>query len=524
LTFEAIVERNSGETPAASLLVRTAERRPQPDVDRRVGHEDELVPLQLDPEAQIRVLERRHRRIEPANRLEDLASDTHIPGPGEGQEPRPCALKLVPLTILDDRSRPGWVEQAEVERPGNEPVSLDPACHRRDPPWPDQVVSVAEEQQPADPLPGSQVPQPGHVADVFASDHTQLRQQLPVRLCDRRRPVGGAVIHHDHLERRRAGLSGQGTQLLAEEGSGVEARDDDANVQTPAPSAGRIPGWFAALASADQLETLCTARWHHTSLASLTLRPACRSRADEMGARMRPSDRVIAAGKQVKGSNWWRSFPPRRMKDLRPRRFGSDDTVALTFDDGPDPMATPAVLRSLADLGIKATFFMCGVAAQRHPDLVRRAADEGHTIGGHTWHHRDVRTLSDDTWRTEVDRTHELLESLTGTAVRYFRPPGGHYDRRTLQRLRERQLIPVLWSAHGLDWETDDAGLIASRVTEGLQPGAIVLLHDASGDLHLPGATLSERVVLDRTGTVNAIPLITRHLQQSGLRCVALPA
>lgn len=239
---------------------------------------------------------------------------------------------------------------------------------------------------------------------------------------------------------------------------------------------------------------------------------------------MGTSDRVIAAGKHIKASNWWRSFPPQRMKDLRPRRFGADDAIALTFDDGPDPIATPAVLRWLAELGVKATFFMCGAAAERHPDIVKRAADEGHTIGGHTWFHRDVRTLSDDAWRSEVDRTHELLASLTGTDVRYFRPPGGHYDRRTLSRLREQQLIPVLWSSHGLDWETGDSGQIASRVIEGLQPGAIILLHDASGDLLVPGATVPERVVLDRTGTVNSIPLISRHVHDAGLRFTALPA
>jgi peptidoglycan/xylan/chitin deacetylase (PgdA/CDA1 family) len=233
---------------------------------------------------------------------------------------------------------------------------------------------------------------------------------------------------------------------------------------------------------------------------------------------------VTRAAWHLRSMPWWRSSPPRRLKDLRPRSLTRDTGIALTFDDGPDPAYTPRVLESLSDLGVRATFFMCGLAATRHPDLVRSVAAEGHTVAGHTWTHRDVRGLSDEEWRTEVDATNHLLEGITGTPVRYFRPPWCTYDRTVLDRLRSSRLVPVLFSASGDDWLTTDPETIARNVINGMQPGAIVLLHDACGDLLLPGGTLSSGTQSDRTGTIDALPAIVRATSAAGLRCVPLPA
>jgi peptidoglycan-N-acetylglucosamine deacetylase len=211
------------------------------------------------------------------------------------------------------------------------------------------------------------------------------------------------------------------------------------------------------------------------------------------------------------------------VKDLHPRRTGGDHPVALTFDDGPDPTYTPRILDVLDELGIRATFFMCGLAAERHPQLVRDVAGEGHTIGGHTWHHVDVRGLSPATWEAEVDRTHRLLEELTGRPIRYFRPPWCAYDTTTIDRLRARDLVPILFSASGRDWETTDPSAIADHVSDGLQPGAIVLLHDACGDLLTPGVDPPASTVTERAATVEALAIVVERIRRAGLRCAELP-
>jgi peptidoglycan-N-acetylglucosamine deacetylase len=220
-----------------------------------------------------------------------------------------------------------------------------------------------------------------------------------------------------------------------------------------------------------------------------------------------------------------RAFPPRRLKDLRPRGTGGDDdAVALTFDDGPDPEVTPSILATLSDRGVKATFFMCGLSAERNPDVVRAVASEGHVIGGHTWHHLDVRTFTEQDWRFEIDQTHDLLESLSRRGIRYFRPPYLAIDRTAFPRLHHRGLLPVSASASGADWRTDDPLDIERKVARELHPGAIVLLHDACGDLLPPGAHLPAGVVESRAATAAALPMILDAVRDAGLRCVTLPA
>jgi peptidoglycan-N-acetylglucosamine deacetylase len=247
-----------------------------------------------------------------------------------------------------------------------------------------------------------------------------------------------------------------------------------------------------------------------------------RSRTDASRAALRIARRGKDRFLRLPGT---RAFPPRRLKDLRPRGTGGDDdAIALTFDDGPDPDVTPSILATLSDRGVRATFFMCGLSAERHPDLVRAVAGEGHVIGGHTWHHLDVRTFSDEEWRSEIDRTHDLLRSLSRREVRYFRPPWLAIDDAAFPRLRQRHLIPVFASASGSDWLTDDPRAIERQVADELHKGAIVLLHDACGDLLPPGAQLPAGMVASRAATAAALPGILDAVRDAGVRCVALPS
>lgn len=157
---------------------------------------------------------------------------------------------------------------------------------------------------------------------------------------------------------------------------------------------------------------------------------------------------------------------------------GGARVIALTFDDGPTPAVTPRVLDLLAQRGMKATFFVLGSLAERHPDLLRRMVREGHAVAGHTWTHRNLIGLDEATFTAEVDRTNATITAITGQAVRCVRPPGGRLDATVVQRLEARGLTTAMWDVDPKDWTRPGAGAIRDRVVGGLRPGAVVLLHD----------------------------------------------
>lgn len=226
---------------------------------------------------------------------------------------------------------------------------------------------------------------------------------------------------------------------------------------------------------------------------------------------------------ELEGAVRWRALPTRRLGDLAPRGTLSGDEVALTFDDGPDPRYTPAVLRLLERAGARATFFVCGEPARRHPALLRSVVAEGHVVAGHTWNHVRVDRMDREQWIAEVDDTHDLLEDLTDRPVRYFRPPWGRYSPVTLARLHRRRIGTALWSVSSEDTVQAEPGRIVEHVAPGLRPGAVVLLHDGCGDLLAPGSTLPPGAHADRSVTVTALAGILEELRHRGLRSVALP-
>jgi peptidoglycan-N-acetylglucosamine deacetylase len=154
-------------------------------------------------------------------------------------------------------------------------------------------------------------------------------------------------------------------------------------------------------------------------------------------------------------------------RDHRGRERTGSAHAALTFDDGPDPDATPLVLDVLGDLGLRATFFMCGEQAERHPEVAKRVAEEGHTVGLHG--HEHVREPPPGDFERGLSAVHEAA----GLWPRLFRPPYG-------RTVTETPLDTVLWSAWGLDWETVTPERIVELVSRDLAPGAIVLLHDSA--------------------------------------------
>lgn len=247
--------------------------------------------------------------------------------------------------------------------------------------------------------------------------------------------------------------------------------------------------------------------------------PSVRATARRLGlGRLRPR-RVAAA---VRASQVWTDVPPRRIKDVKSDRPLPSNAIALTFDDGPDPEVTPRLLKILQANDACATFFMCGLAASRHPNIVRAVAAAGHAIGGHSWDHRVLRDLTEDEWQRQIDDTHALLADLSGAPVRWFRPPWGIVDSGTRERLRLHGVGTMLWSANGADWSSDNPQRIANAAIRGLRPGVVLLLHDAVGDLLSPLNMRRSDDPGHRDATVAATDLILRAANERGLQTISL--
>lgn len=156
--------------------------------------------------------------------------------------------------------------------------------------------------------------------------------------------------------------------------------------------------------------------------------------------------------------------------------------VALTFDDGPSPEHTPKILDLLDAAGVRATFFVIGRKAERHPELVRAIRARGHAVGVHGFAHDRLFSLRSPRFvREDLGRAVAVLEEITGEPPVLFRPPIGHTSARIAKVAGELGLACVGWSVRGVD------GLrgarperVAARVVPKLRDGAIVLLHDAA--------------------------------------------
>jgi peptidoglycan-N-acetylglucosamine deacetylase len=196
------------------------------------------------------------------------------------------------------------------------------------------------------------------------------------------------------------------------------------------------------------------------------------------------------------------------------RLASSDRAVALTFDDGPNPDATPVVLDALAARGVKATFFILGRHAEHWPDLVKRVADEGHAIGNHGYFHRKLHFKSPSYVRQDLALGTAAIERASHVKPSLFRAPHGFRSPWVTAIARSFGQQTVGWSL-GV-WDSDRPGVesIARRTVEGAKPGSILLLHD--GDGYDPSG--------DRMQTAHAIPLIVDRLLAQGYRFDLLDA
>ncbi len=178
--------------------------------------------------------------------------------------------------------------------------------------------------------------------------------------------------------------------------------------------------------------------------------------------------------------------------------------IALTFDDGPHPEWTPAVLDALASAGWTGTFFVIGERAEQHPELVRRIVAEGHAIGNHTYTHSVPGETSTATFLDEVRRTDELIKRLTGIPTALVRPPLGKLNWGKFRGLWTAQRTIVLWNVDPKDFamrEESGAALWAGSYCP--RSGDIVLLHDR----HPYAAAIVRTMSLQRENTFRSVAI-----------------
>lgn len=176
-----------------------------------------------------------------------------------------------------------------------------------------------------------------------------------------------------------------------------------------------------------------------------------------------------------------------------------DKVVALTFDDGPWDESTEAILDILKENDAKATFFTVGQKISGHEDLVKRAADEGHEIGTHTWDHAEgsgqgvsLIMMSSDERKQEVEKGLQAIKDVTGQdASTIFRAPGGNFDESVATDLDGIVTAEIGWNIDTQDWQRPGTDTVAKRI-ESADPGNIILMHDGGGDRSETVAALRE--------------------------------
>jgi len=187
--------------------------------------------------------------------------------------------------------------------------------------------------------------------------------------------------------------------------------------------------------------------------------------------------------------------------------------VFLTFDDGPHPQGTPAVLEILREAGQTATFFLAGEQVERRPALAAEIVAAGHRVELHCHRHRNQLRLTPRALIDDAERGRVAIEEASGQAIADYRPPYGIFSGAGLAAIRSRGWRPVLWSQWGRDWtRRATAASITRKATERVRPGDIVLLHDA--DFY------SARNSWERTAS--ALPRILEELTTRGLKSSVL--
>jgi peptidoglycan/xylan/chitin deacetylase (PgdA/CDA1 family) len=190
----------------------------------------------------------------------------------------------------------------------------------------------------------------------------------------------------------------------------------------------------------------------------------------------------------------------------------TEPLLALTFDDGPNPEATPAILDALGARDVKASFFILGKHAERWPALVRRVAEEGHTVCNHGYYHRKLHLKSPAYVRGDLELGTRAIVDACGVQPAFFRAPHGFRSPWVTPIARKLGQRTVGWSQGVWDSSRPGVEAIVERTVRAAWPGAILLLHDGDGYDPLG----------DRKQTARAVPLIADKIRDAGLGFASL--
>ena len=182
--------------------------------------------------------------------------------------------------------------------------------------------------------------------------------------------------------------------------------------------------------------------------------------------------------------------------------------IALTFDDGPNPIYTRQILSVLNAYNVKATFFDVGYLVKDYPDIVRQEFLQGNAIGNHSWSHPDLTRFSVAGITSQLVSASDAIQSVTGTRPILFRPPYGSFNATVITQATQLNLTAILWNDESRDWATPGVNVIVSRILNLAHNGSIILLHDGGGF---------------RAQTVAALPIIIATLHQRGFTFVTVP-
>jgi peptidoglycan/xylan/chitin deacetylase (PgdA/CDA1 family) len=179
--------------------------------------------------------------------------------------------------------------------------------------------------------------------------------------------------------------------------------------------------------------------------------------------------------------------------------------IAMTFDDGPSATLTPKLLDILAAHHMKVTFFVLGEMVAEHPEILARAAREGHEIASHSWSHPNLAKMSQESVRSQLQRTDDEIKNVTGKRPTLFRPPYGSITERQKKWIHDQYGYDIiLWDVDPLDWKRPGPAVVRNRILKETRAGSIVLSHD----IH--------------PGTIEAMPSTFDALEAKGFKFVTV--